>query len=80
MDITLDKEGNPIFPFVAKGVTIETLGQVVPGLSFHSEKYIFPVGYVAPQTTSFTGVGLRAPASTMPRLTLLRSVAIRVKF
>jgi hypothetical protein len=46
--IELDAEGQPILPIVIKGVlSIENLGSINPSQAFHSEKYIWPVGFVS---------------------------------
>lgn len=44
--IPLDSSGRPIFPIILGGLTVHSLGEIVgdrPG--FHSEDYIFPVGF-----------------------------------
>jgi len=44
--IPVDEEGMPVFPLVLGGLTVHELGEVVydrPG--FHSQRYIWPVGY-----------------------------------
>lgn len=44
--IDFDASGNPILPINVKGVlSIESLGTINPDSAFHSEKYIWPVGY-----------------------------------
>lgn len=44
--IAVDPKGKPIFPIVLGGLTVHSLGEIVherPG--FHSERYIWPIGY-----------------------------------
>lgn len=49
--ISVDAKGKPIFPIVLGGLTVHSLGEIVhdrPG--FHSERYIWPVGYCSSRT------------------------------
>ncbi|XP_033122808.1 general transcriptional corepressor CYC8-like [Anneissia japonica] len=49
--ITLDASGRPVFPIVLGDLTVHSLGDVIidrPG--FHSDKYIYPVGYCSSRT------------------------------
>ncbi|PFX33660.1 Transforming growth factor beta regulator 1 [Stylophora pistillata] len=49
--IAVDAKGKPIFPIVLGGLTVHSLGEIVhdrPG--FHSERYIWPVGYCSSRT------------------------------
>lgn len=44
--VDFDAEGKPILPISIKGViSIESLGRINPAPAFHSEKYIWPVGF-----------------------------------
>lgn len=44
--VDFDAEGKPILPISIKGViSIESLGSINPNPAFHSEKYIWPVGF-----------------------------------
>lgn len=45
--IEYDDQGQPIMPVSVKGVLVESLGKINPAPGFHSEKYIWPVGYVS---------------------------------
>ena len=46
--LEFDEAGNPIMPIVIKGVlAVESLGVINPASAFHSEKYIWPVGFVS---------------------------------
>ncbi|XP_032236865.1 uncharacterized protein LOC5511631 isoform X3 [Nematostella vectensis] len=49
--IPVDAKGKPIFPIVLGGLTVHSLGEIIwdrPG--FHSERYIWPVGYCSSRT------------------------------
>lgn len=49
--IAVDAKGKPIFPIALGGLTVHSLGEIVherPG--FHSERYIWPVGYCSSRT------------------------------
>lgn len=49
--IAVDAKGKPIFPISLGGLTVHSLGEIVherPG--FHSERYIWPVGYCSSRT------------------------------
>ncbi|XP_065844288.1 transforming growth factor beta regulator 1-like isoform X2 [Oscarella lobularis] len=49
--VPLDSEGYPVMPINLGGLTIHSLGRIVadrPG--FHSERYIWPVGFVSTRT------------------------------
>lgn len=44
--VDFDADGKPILPINIKGViSIESLGRINPAPAFHSEKYIWPVGF-----------------------------------
>jgi len=49
LDIPVDKEGRPIMPLkIGNSLTIHCLGEVIHDIpAFHSDKYIWPVGYKA---------------------------------
>ncbi|XP_065056672.1 transforming growth factor beta regulator 1-like [Rhopilema esculentum] len=44
--IPVDEDGMPVFPLVLGGLTVHELGEVIyDRTGFHSERYIWPVGY-----------------------------------
>lgn len=40
-----DEKGSPILPFSVESLTVVDLGQICMREHFHTERYIFPVGY-----------------------------------
>jgi len=45
IDVKLDADQKPILPITIRGVEIQSLGTITFGLSFHSQKHIWPVGF-----------------------------------
>ncbi|KAG1688817.1 Transforming growth factor beta regulator 1 [Nymphon striatum] len=44
--IPLDNMGRPVFPIVLGGLTVHSIGEIIPDrYKFHDEHYIYPVGY-----------------------------------
>ncbi|XP_074652847.1 transforming growth factor beta regulator 1-like [Tubulanus polymorphus] len=53
--IPLDLSGRPIFPILLGGLTVHSLGEVVSDRSnFHTQDYIFPVGFCSTREYSST--------------------------
>lgn len=45
LDIPLNLFGQPIFPFSVNGFTVYSLGKIMCKSGYHTETYIYPVGY-----------------------------------
>jgi hypothetical protein len=43
----LDDEGQVQFPFKLKGIIFHTLGAIARGEGYHTDKYIYPVGFTS---------------------------------
>ena len=46
-DIPRDENGNVMLPFKLGGITYHSLGKINPAPGFHSDKYIWPVGFTS---------------------------------